>query len=123
VLKASEGDITLLPILDRIVRAAQPKPADPLTHVLALKWVVHSRAELDDVRALEDRIRLCGIPDLVLDSVEGGTRDMVFWLHCADPKRAFKALAKLPPIAERLSSLQAAFADRNKLQFTPLWPK
>ena len=113
----------MLPIFDRIVRGTPAKPAGPMTHVLALKWSVHTRAERNEILELEAYLRSCGIADLHLDSVETGARDLVFWLHSSNPKRAFKELAKMAPIAERMPSLQAAYAERDKLRFTSLWPK
>jgi len=113
----------LLPILDRLVRGSQPKSGGVLTHVLALKWDVYTKAERDELLALEDGLRSCGINNLVFDSVETGARDLVFWFHTSNPKRAFKELAKLPSIAEHTAKLHAAYAERGKLRFTQLRSK
>ena len=113
----------MLPIFDRIVRGTPANSAGPPTHVLALKWSFHTRAERNELMELEAYLHSCGIADLKLDSVETGARELVFWLHSSNPKRAFKELAKMAPIAEHMPSLQAAYAERDKLRFTPLWPK
>jgi len=112
----------VLSIFDRFGRSTPSKPGEP-THVIALKWSVNSRAERDEILELEQWFRTCGVADLAVDSVETGARELVFWLHSCDPKRAFKELIKLPPIAARSASLQAGYADRTKLRFTALWPK
>jgi hypothetical protein len=133
----------VLPFLDRIVRGSAPKPADAgagdpdaseanapqpsasdtFTHVLGLRWVVRTRAERDELYVVEEAIRAAGLTDVVLDKIEPGKHELAFWLHTSNPKRAFKQLAKLPPIAAHMSGLQAAYADRVKLKFSPLWPK
>lgn len=115
----------MIPLLDRIVRGPQPKPGAPaqLPYVMGLKWTVHTRAERDEFTAVEEAIRVATIADLVLDKIEPGPNELSFWFETSNPKRAFKELAKLPRLAERMSTLQAAYADRTKLKFTVIWPK
>jgi hypothetical protein len=115
----------VLPFLDRIVRGSSPKPADPdqLTYVLGMTWVVRTRAERNELDAVEEAIRASGLADVVLDKIEPGPDELAFWIHTSNPKRAFKELTELPAIAERMSTLKAAYADRSKMKFSLLWPK
>jgi hypothetical protein len=111
--------------VDRVLRGSEAKAGEPapLAFVLGLKWVVNSKAELMDVLELESVLRTCGVPNVVLDNVESGYKDVTFWLHVANPKRAFKELCEIPAIAENKSTLQAAAAERSKMKFSILWPK
>ena len=112
----------MLGIFERIAGGSSASGGPP-THVIALKWNAFTRAERDEYLALESPLRNSGVADLHFDNVECGARDVVFWLHTSNPKRAFKELTKLPFIAEHLDKLQAACAARDKLKFSPLWPK
>jgi hypothetical protein len=115
----------VIPLLDRIVRGPQPKPGAPgqLPYVMGFKWTVRTRAERDEFAAVEEAIRSAAIEDLVLDKIEPGHNELSFWFETSYPKRAFKELAKLPCVAERMTTLQAAYADRTKLKFSVIWPK
>jgi hypothetical protein len=102
---------------------AKPKTPAELPYVLGMKWVVRSRVEQNELSAVEDAIREMGGSDIVLDKIEPGPSELAFWLHTSDPKRAFKKLTALPQIAERMSTLQAAYASRTSMKFSVLWPK
>ncbi len=108
-----------------MLRGSEAKASGPLplAFVLGLKWVVNTKAELMDVLELEDVLRSSGVPNVVLDNVESGYKDVTFWLHVANPKRAFKDLCDIPAIAAHKSTLQAAAAERTKMKFSVLWPK
>jgi len=108
--------------LDRIVRGSESKDGAH-SYVLGLKFATHSRAEQNELSCVEDAIRNAALPGIELDKVENGLHEVAFWLHTSDAKRAFKALSELPPVAERMTTLQAAFADRKKLKFSILWPR
>jgi hypothetical protein len=111
--------------LGKIGRATESKPAAPaqLQYVIGLKFATRSRVEQNELSCIEDAIRDAAIPDIVLDKIENGMNEVAFWVHAANAKRAFKQLSELPPVAERMSTLQAAFADRTTLKFSILWPK
>jgi hypothetical protein len=115
----------VLSFLDRIVRGSSPKPGDPdhLPYVLGMTWVARTRAERNELDAVEEAIRSSGLTDVVLDKIEPGPDELAFWIHTSNPKRAFKDLTELPAIAERMSTLKAAYADRSKMKFSLLWPK
>lgn len=111
--------------LDRIVRGSDAKSGEPaeLPYVLGMKFTTHSRAEQNEVASLEHTIRDAALPGVEFDKIENGQNEVAIWLHTSDAKRAFKALSALPPVAERMPTLQAAFANRAKLKFSILWPK
>jgi hypothetical protein len=111
--------------LGKIARAPEAKAGAPaqLQYVLGLKFATRSRVEQNELSCIEDAIRDAAIPDIVLDKVENGMNEVAFWLHTANAKRAFKQLSELAPVADRMSTLQAAFADRTTLKFSILWPK
>jgi hypothetical protein len=112
-------------LFDRFARVSEAKPKTPaeLPYVLGMKWIVRSRVEQNELAAVEDAIRELGRTDIVLEKVEPGPSELSFWLHTSDPKRAFKTLKELPQIAERMSTLQAAYASRESMKFSVLWPK
>ncbi len=112
-------------LFDRFGRGSEAKPKAPaeLPYVLGMKWVVRSRVEQNELSSVEGAIREMGGVDIVLDKVEPGPSELSFWLHTSDPKRAFKKLTELPQIAERMSTLQAAYASRASMKFSVLWPK
>ena len=97
-------------------------PAD-LRYILGLKWNVNSKAEINELAALEDAFASCGIPGVLLEKVEAGYKDISFWFFVDNPKRAFKSLASLPMVSERLKTLQAAAAERANMKFSVVYPK
>ncbi len=110
--------------LERIVGKPESKPGKvELPYVIGLKFLTHSRAEQNELECVERAIRDAGFTDIVIDKIENGLNDVAFWLHAANGKRAFKQLSELHVIAERMTTLQAAYADRTTLKFSPLWPK
>jgi hypothetical protein len=115
----------VLSFLDRIVRGSAPKAAESnqLPYILGMTWVARTRAERNELDAVEEAIRASGLTDVVLDKIEPGPDELAFWLFTSNPKRAFKDLSELPQIAERMSTLRAAYAERSKMKFSLLWPK
>lgn len=111
--------------VDRVLRGSETKAAAPapLAYVLGLKWVANSKAELNELLELEDVLRRSGVANVLLDNVESGYKDVTFWLHVANPKRAFKELCEIPAIGAHKATLQAAAAERSKMKFSILWPK
>lgn len=114
------------PLVDRIFRGSAAKPATSpadLRYILGLKWTAHTRAEINELAALEDGFRNNGIPNVIFDKVESGYKDISFWFYVDDPKRAFKALANLAIVSGRMKTMQAASADRSTMKFSVVYPK
>lgn len=113
-------------LLGRIFRSSDsPKTLSPadLRHILGFKWTVHSKAEITELAALENVFRTCAIPNVVLDKVEPGYKDISFWFYVDNPKRAFKALADLNVVSSRMKTLQVASADRSTMKFSVVYPR
>ena len=110
--------------VDRVFGASD-KNAVPASqaYVLGMKWTVRSRAEQNELADLEPMFARSGVANVTLDKVETGMHEVAFWFHVAEPKRAFKALCEMQCVADRMSTLQAAYAERSKMKFSILWPK
>ena len=114
------------PLIDRVFRAPNAKTATSaadLRYILGLKWIANTRAEIAELAAFEDAFATCGVPGVVFDKVEPGYKDISFWFFVDNPKRAFKAIANLAMVSERMTTLQVASADRTTMKFSVVYPK
>ncbi len=112
-------------LFDRFSQGSAPKVKAPeeMPYILGMKFTVRSRVEQNELSAVEDAIRDSGLSDVILDKIEPGPSELAFWILTSNPKRAFKSLVELPSIADHMSTLQAAYASRESMKFSVLWPK